>query len=205
MTVIDPEALPAVFPVQTASRVLGIGRNQTYELVKAGRYPVRVLEIGGRFKVSRYDLLAYLGAGQAQTARGHRDRRDDACEPHPVREHLAQALRAADHRPVSPIKDGAQALTCVDDSTPATPQVSGQILLPGTGCARHPGGCKCQPMARQRLDPEHPKAVLFSTKLGVPDAEKVIELANAAGTTRSEFVRQAVADAIERAEGRDDG
>ncbi len=61
----DPADLPAVIPVQTASRILGIGRNGTYQLIKAGRYPVRVLEIGGRFKVSRYDLLSYLHAGQA--------------------------------------------------------------------------------------------------------------------------------------------
>lgn len=60
--VIDPEHLPAVFPVQTASRVLGIGKNTTYELIKRGEYPVRVLEICGKLKVTRYDLLRYLGA-----------------------------------------------------------------------------------------------------------------------------------------------
>lgn len=59
---LDPESLPAVFPVQTASRVLGIGRNQTYELIRAGRYPVRVLELCGHYRVSKYDLLAFLGA-----------------------------------------------------------------------------------------------------------------------------------------------
>jgi hypothetical protein len=64
MTSIDPEELPPTFPVQTASRVLGIGRNQTYALVKARKYPVRVLEINGRYKVSRYDLLRYLGVSQ---------------------------------------------------------------------------------------------------------------------------------------------
>ena len=58
----DLEALPHVFPVLVASKVLGIGKNQTYELIKRGTYPVRVLTINGRFKVSRYDLLAYLGA-----------------------------------------------------------------------------------------------------------------------------------------------
>ncbi|HEX9519655.1 MAG TPA: helix-turn-helix domain-containing protein [Streptosporangiaceae bacterium] len=61
----DPEALPPVFSVQTASRVLGIGKNQTYDLIKAGRYPVRVLEICGRYRVSRYDLLRFLGAEPA--------------------------------------------------------------------------------------------------------------------------------------------
>jgi hypothetical protein len=66
---VDPEALPPVFPVLTASKVLGIGKNQTYELIRAGRYPVRVMEISGRYRVSRYDLLAYLGApGHQQEA-----------------------------------------------------------------------------------------------------------------------------------------
>jgi hypothetical protein len=40
--------------------------------------------------------------------------------------------------------------------------------------------------------------VLFGTKLGQSDAERVIELANQAGVGRSEFVRSAVLDALER-------
>jgi len=63
--VTDPESLPPVFPVQVASQILGIGRNGTYELIRRGKYPVRVLEVGGRFKVSKYDLLNFLGAGQS--------------------------------------------------------------------------------------------------------------------------------------------
>lgn len=59
---IDPENLPPVMPVQTASKVLGIGRNRTYTLIARDEYPVRVLDVGGRLKVSKYDLLAYLGA-----------------------------------------------------------------------------------------------------------------------------------------------
>ena len=61
---IDAADLPPTFPIQTASKILGIGRNRTYELVKDGRYPVRVLDIGGRMRVSRWDLLAYLGAAR---------------------------------------------------------------------------------------------------------------------------------------------
>jgi|GEM_PF-1942792 len=64
----SPESLPPVFSVQIASKVLGIGKNSTYDLIKRGKYPVRVLVIGGRFKVSRYDLLSYLGAGQTGDA-----------------------------------------------------------------------------------------------------------------------------------------
>lgn len=58
----DPQELPPTFPVQTASRILGIGRNRTYELIKSGDYPIRVIESGGRYRVSRWDLLKYLGA-----------------------------------------------------------------------------------------------------------------------------------------------
>lgn len=53
-------------------------------------------------------------------------------------------------------------------------------------------------MARQRLDPGHPDAVVFSTKLGQADAERVIELAQQSGVGKSEFIRSAVLDAIEQ-------
>jgi hypothetical protein len=51
----------------TASRVLGIGRRTTYELIRADRYPLRLIErpggkYGTRYRVSKYDLLRYLGA-----------------------------------------------------------------------------------------------------------------------------------------------
>jgi excisionase family DNA binding protein len=62
--IIDPESLPPVFPVRVASRILGVGKNQTYELISAGKYPVRVLNIGGRYRVSKADLLRYLGISQ---------------------------------------------------------------------------------------------------------------------------------------------
>jgi hypothetical protein len=50
---IDPETLPPTFPVQVASKILRIGRNRTYALIDAGEYPVRVLLIGGRYRVSK--------------------------------------------------------------------------------------------------------------------------------------------------------
>lgn len=56
------EDLPPTVPLQVASRILGIGRDHAYELVRSGTYPVRVLESNGRFKVSKFDLLTYLGA-----------------------------------------------------------------------------------------------------------------------------------------------
>lgn len=62
MTTSELENLPAVISVITASRILGIGKNQAYAMIKQGVYPVRVLNINGRYKVSKFDLLAYLGA-----------------------------------------------------------------------------------------------------------------------------------------------
>jgi hypothetical protein len=45
-------------------------------------------------------------------------------------------------------------------------------------------------MARYpRLDPEPRRAVRLSTKLTVPDAERVTELAERDGMTRSEYLR----------------
>lgn len=63
----DPEKLEPLGPVLTASQVMGIGRNQTYRMIKDGTYPVPVHMINGRFKVSKYDVLRYLGVP------GHRD------------------------------------------------------------------------------------------------------------------------------------
>lgn len=60
----DPEKLPPTFPVLVASWVAGIGKNKTYELLEAGEYPIRVLRTGNRIRVSRWDLLEYLGASR---------------------------------------------------------------------------------------------------------------------------------------------
>jgi hypothetical protein len=57
----DLEDLPPTVPLQVASRILGIGRDHAYELVRSGSYPVRVMKSNGRIKVSKFDLLAFLG------------------------------------------------------------------------------------------------------------------------------------------------
>ena len=59
---VDPEKLPPTFPVLVASKVISIGKNQTYRMLKDGTYPLPVKENNGRFTVSRYDLLRYLHA-----------------------------------------------------------------------------------------------------------------------------------------------
>jgi hypothetical protein len=53
-------------------------------------------------------------------------------------------------------------------------------------------------MARPAQDPDRPNNTAVATKVPPAAAERVIELASSAGLTRSEWVRQAVLDALER-------
>ena len=66
MTSEELDALPVMFGLQTAARALGIGKNQAYRLLRDGQFPVRVITVCGRHKVSRFDLLRYLGAESVQ-------------------------------------------------------------------------------------------------------------------------------------------
>ena len=53
--------LPLTTDAVTAGQILGFGRSATYKLIADGKFPVRVLSIGRKKRVSRADLLAYLG------------------------------------------------------------------------------------------------------------------------------------------------
>lgn len=53
--------LPATVDIETAGAVLGIGRSKSYELAKAGQFPVRLLRIGRRYLVPTNLLLKLLG------------------------------------------------------------------------------------------------------------------------------------------------
>jgi len=54
-------ALPAVIDVETAGRLLGLGRSAAYQLVKDGAWPTPVLRLGRRWRVLTAPLLALLG------------------------------------------------------------------------------------------------------------------------------------------------
>ncbi|MFE2282859.1 integrase [Streptomyces sp. NPDC059443] len=54
-------ALPVSFDLDTANRALALGRTTGYALAKSGEYPVRVLRLGRQYRVTRYDLLRFLG------------------------------------------------------------------------------------------------------------------------------------------------
>lgn len=61
MTHAELMALPVSFPLEVANRALSIGRTQGYSMAKTDSYPVRVLHHGRAYRVTRYDLLRYLG------------------------------------------------------------------------------------------------------------------------------------------------
>jgi len=64
-------ALPAVIDVETAGRLLGLGRSAAYQLVKDGAWPTPVLRLGRRWRVLTAPLLALLGVdGLAPSAAG---------------------------------------------------------------------------------------------------------------------------------------
>ena len=57
----EVHALPAVIDVETAGRLLGLGRSAAYQLVKDGGWPTPVLRLGRRWRVLTAPLLALLG------------------------------------------------------------------------------------------------------------------------------------------------
>ena len=69
MTSDELAALPVVFGFGTACRALSVGRNQGYALLKQGQFPVRVISISGRFRVTKADLLRYLGVDGVEMER----------------------------------------------------------------------------------------------------------------------------------------
>jgi hypothetical protein len=54
-------SLPLTVDIETAGRAIGIGRSKSYQLAAAGDFPVRVLQVGRRYRVVRADLLELLG------------------------------------------------------------------------------------------------------------------------------------------------
>jgi len=53
-------------------------------------------------------------------------------------------------------------------------------------------------MTYQRLDPAFPESVVFGTKLGKADADRLTELARQAGMRKSAFIRAVLLDVLER-------
>jgi predicted DNA-binding transcriptional regulator AlpA len=60
--VADLQNLPPTVDVETAARLLGIGRTLAYELAKAGQFPCPLLRLGRRYAVPTAGLIRLLGA-----------------------------------------------------------------------------------------------------------------------------------------------
>ncbi len=58
----EVRALGLTTDVEVAGEILGIGRTKAYEMAKNGEFPVKVLRIGRRYKVSVPALLKLLSA-----------------------------------------------------------------------------------------------------------------------------------------------
>lgn len=61
MTAGELADLPVSFHVVVAGRAFGMGRTRTYQLIRDGKFPVRVLRLGRELRVTRADLLTALG------------------------------------------------------------------------------------------------------------------------------------------------
>jgi hypothetical protein len=58
-------ALPAVVDLTTAGRAFGIGRTKAFELARAGEFPVKVIQVGRKLRVSKAVILEALGVAPA--------------------------------------------------------------------------------------------------------------------------------------------
>lgn len=70
MTRAELLTLPVAFDLNVANRALNMGRTLGYDLAKRGEYPVRVLRLGNRYRVTRADLFRYLGEVDDQQCGG---------------------------------------------------------------------------------------------------------------------------------------
>ncbi|MFI9847189.1 helix-turn-helix domain-containing protein [Nonomuraea sp. NPDC051941] len=61
LTIAEVQALPAVVPLLTAARALGLSRNTAYRLAKRGEFPCRVIQAGDVYRVPTVEILTILG------------------------------------------------------------------------------------------------------------------------------------------------
>jgi predicted DNA-binding transcriptional regulator AlpA len=57
----DVRALGVTTDIPTAAQILGISRSHAYELARRNEFPVPVLRIGSRSRISVGEVLALLG------------------------------------------------------------------------------------------------------------------------------------------------
>lgn len=67
-TVDEIRKWPAAVGLKMAARALGIGMTKAYELARADTFPVRLLPLGGTYRVPTADLMEYLGIKSEATS-----------------------------------------------------------------------------------------------------------------------------------------
>jgi hypothetical protein len=60
MTRAELLALPVSFGIDKAGRALGMGRDKSRQLARAGRFPIRVRMHGNTMTCTRHELFRYL-------------------------------------------------------------------------------------------------------------------------------------------------
>jgi hypothetical protein len=68
MTKAEALDLPVVVDLRTAAQALCIGRSVAYEMARAGEFPVKVHRFRGQYRITRADLLSYLGISESNGA-----------------------------------------------------------------------------------------------------------------------------------------
>ena len=58
-------SLPVSVDLTTAGRAFGIGRTKSFELVRQGRFPVKVISVGAKYRVTRSAIFEGLGLDPA--------------------------------------------------------------------------------------------------------------------------------------------
>ncbi|WP_327346028.1 DNA-binding protein [Streptomyces europaeiscabiei] len=64
LTVGDLLNLPPTTDVETAGKAFGMGRTKAYELVRAGKFPCKVIPAGRTYRVVTADLLRVLSINE---------------------------------------------------------------------------------------------------------------------------------------------
>jgi hypothetical protein len=59
----DVRELGLVTDLETAGKILGIGRSKAYEMARSDEFPVRITRVGRCYSVPVPAILEYLGAG----------------------------------------------------------------------------------------------------------------------------------------------
>jgi hypothetical protein len=61
------KALGMTTDLETAATILGIGRTLAFELAKTNQFPIRILRLGRRTRISVPELIAYLTGDEKPT------------------------------------------------------------------------------------------------------------------------------------------